>query len=134
MGSPGEASLGDELAEQLDGEVSNLAGKTTIGELIENLKTCHLVLSNDTGTMHLAAALGVPTVALFGSTDPGLTSPIGDIHKVIWENVDCSPCFKKDCPIDFRCMTRIESNRVVSEIRELMKTGIDGKQKASPSG
>ena len=75
VGSPGEASLGDELAEQLDGAVSNLAGKTTVGELIEHLKTCHLVLSNDTGTMHLAAALGIPTVALFGSTDPGLTRP-----------------------------------------------------------
>jgi lipopolysaccharide heptosyltransferase II len=120
VGSPAEQELGESIAEAIAHPRENLAGKTTIGELIEHLQTCHIVVSNDTGTMHLAAALGIPTVAIFGSTSPELTSPIGSIHRVIRETVECSPCFKRTCPIDFRCMTRIPAGRVVKEIRALM--------------
>ena len=120
VGSPAEQELGESIAEAIAHPRENLAGKTTIGELIEHLQTCHIVVSNDTGTMHLAAALGIPTVAIFGSTSPELTSPIGSIHRVIREKVECSPCFKRTCPIDFRCMTRIPAGRVVKEIRALM--------------
>ena len=121
IGSPAEGTLGEELAEAIAIPKENLTGKTSIGELIDHLKTCHIVVSNDTGTMHLAAALGIPTVAIFGSTEPELTSPIGNIHRVIREKVDCSPCFKRTCPIDFRCMTRITVDQVVGEIMNLMK-------------
>ncbi len=121
VGSLAEASLGEELAAQIHHPRVNLAGRTTIGELIDHLSSCHLVLSNDTGTMHLAAALGVPTVAIFGSTDPDLTRPSGESHRVIREKVECSPCFKRTCPIDFRCMTRIKTEQVVRELREMMR-------------
>lgn len=121
VGSPAEQELGESIAEAIDHPRENLAGKTTIGELIEHLQTCHIVVSNDTGTMHLAAALGIPTVAIFGSTSPELTSPIGSIHRVIREKVECSPCFKRTCPIDFRCMERISAERVVREILAVME-------------
>lgn len=121
VGSPAEAALGEQLNNAIAEPKENLAGKTSVGELVDYLKTCHIVVSNDTGTMHLAAALGIPTVAIFGSTEPVLTSPIGEIHRVIREKVDCSPCFKRECPIDFRCMTGISVDQVVGEIEALMK-------------
>ncbi len=120
VGSPAEAKLGEDLAAMIAEPFENLAGKTTVDQLVEHLKTCHIVVSNDTGTMHLAAALGIPTVAIFGSTEPVLTSPIGTIHRVIREKVPCSPCFKRECPIDFPCMTGISVDRVASEIELLM--------------
>ncbi len=120
VGSPAERGLGEQLEEWVDGPVENLAGKTTVGELVDKLKTCHLVISNDTGTMHLAAALGVPTVGIFGSTDPNLSSPVGDQHRIILEKADCSPCFKRDCPIDFRCMTSISPQQVAGEVLKML--------------
>ncbi|MDF1752446.1 MAG: lipopolysaccharide heptosyltransferase II [Verrucomicrobiales bacterium] len=121
VGSPAEAGLGEQLVEKIEEPKENLAGRTSVDGLVEHLKTCHIVVSNDTGTMHLAAALGIPTVAIFGSTEPVLTSPIGEIHRVIREKVECSPCFKRDCPIDFPCMTGISVERVVTEIEALMQ-------------
>jgi heptosyltransferase-2 len=70
--------------------------------------------------MHLAAALGVPTVAIFGSTDPDLTAPLGRGHRIVRERVDCSPCFLRECPIDYRCMLRIEPDRVTHAIESLL--------------
>jgi heptosyltransferase-2 len=70
--------------------------------------------------MHLAAALGVPTVAIFGSTDPDLTAPLGGGHRIVREKVDCSPCFLRECPIDYRCMLRIEPDRVTHAIESLL--------------
>ncbi|HRQ89088.1 MAG TPA: lipopolysaccharide heptosyltransferase II [Bacteroidia bacterium] len=122
FGSPAERGIGDELVALLDEPRVNRAGETTIAGLVEELRQCHLVATNDTGTMHLAAALGVPTVAIFGSTEPGLTAPVGDVHRVIREKVDCSPCFLRECPIDYRCMLRIEPERVAYEMEALLDT------------
>jgi len=120
FGSPAERGIGDELASLLAEPRVNRAGETSIGGLVEELRTCHLVATNDTGTMHLAAALGVPTVAIFGSTEPALTAPIGTIHRVIREKVECSPCFLRECPIDYRCMLRIEPEMVTGEMEALL--------------
>jgi|APTNR8051073442_1049403.scaffolds.fasta_scaffold27256_2 heptosyltransferase-2 len=119
-GSPAERGIGDELAALLAEPRVNRAGETTIGGLVDELRTCHLVATNDTGTMHLAAALGVPTVAIFGSTEPALTAPLGLGHRIIREKVDCSPCFLRECPIDYRCMLRIEPERVTQAIESLL--------------
>jgi heptosyltransferase-2 len=119
-GSPAERGIGDELAALLDEPRVNRAGETTIGGLVDELRTCHLVATNDTGTMHLAAALGVPTIAIFGSTDPDLTAPLGRGHRIVREQVDCSPCFLRECPIDYRCMLRIEPDRVTHAIESLL--------------
>ncbi len=95
---------------------TDLVGKTTLAQLMEELRTCDLLLTNDTGTMHLAAFLGVPTVSVFGSTEPRLTGPHGAHHRVIRHHVDCSPCFLRDCPFDFRCMKAIEVPEVVAAV------------------
>jgi heptosyltransferase-2 len=78
------------------------------------------LLTNDTGTMHLAAHLGVPTVAIFGSTEPALTGPIGGFHEVLRHKVECSPCFLRTCPIDFRCMEGVKVDRVVAAVEKLL--------------
>ena len=102
--------------------VTDLIGKTTLAQLMDELRTCDLLLTNDTGTMHLAAHLGVPTVALFGSTEPALTGPLGAHHRVIRHHVECSPCFLRECPIDFRCMKAIEVSEVVAAVLAQLTT------------
>jgi heptosyltransferase-2 len=125
LGGPDDA----ELAGWIVGEIAlhasrptppiNLAGHTTLSELCALLKLCRVLLTNDTGPMHLGAAVGTPVVALFGSTSPGLTAPglPGDPrHCVISSNVACSPCYRRECPIDFRCMRGITVEAVVSAV------------------
>jgi lipopolysaccharide heptosyltransferase II len=121
FGSPAERQIGEDLAALVAEPRVNRAGQTSIAGLVEELQSCHLVATNDTGTMHLAAALGVPTVAIFGSTEPDFTAPIGTIHRVIRHKVDCSPCFLRECPIDYRCMLRIEPDEVVREMEVLLE-------------
>jgi heptosyltransferase-2 len=97
----------------------NLAGKTTLRELCVLLKMCRVVLTNDSGPMHVAAAVGTPVVVPFGSTSPELTGPglPGDArHQLLTANSPCSPCFLRTCPIDFRCMTGISVDRVVHAV------------------
>ncbi len=97
----------------------NLAGQTSLRELMALLKLCRNVLTNDTGPMHVAAALGTPVVVPFGSTSPELTGPglPGDPrHRLLKSNAPCSPCFLRECPIDFRCMTGISVERVVAAV------------------
>ena len=107
--------------------MENLAGKTGLEELIETLAGSRMLLTNDTGTMHLAAALGVPTVAIFGSTEPALTGPLGPRHEVVRNHVDCSPCFLRECPLDFRCMHSIS-------VQDLSRTVINVVLREVPAG
>jgi heptosyltransferase-2 len=100
--------------------VTNRIGQTSLDELMDELSACDALITNDTGTMHLAAFLGVPTVAVFGSTEPGLTCPLGDFHEILRHKVDCSPCFLRECPIDFRCMTRIEPSEAAAALRRVL--------------
>ncbi len=100
--------------------VHNTCGKTSLQELIELLKTCRVLLTNDTGTMHLAALLGLRTVSIFGSTEPVLTGPLGVGHIVIRHQVECSPCFLRECPIDFRCMKSVQSAEVSTALLTLI--------------
>jgi lipopolysaccharide heptosyltransferase II len=97
----------------------NLAGQTSLRELMALLKVCRVLLTNDTGPMHVAAALGTPVVAPFGSTSPELTGPglPGDArHRLIKSDAPCSPCFLRECPVDFRCMNGISAARVVEAV------------------
>ncbi len=98
----------------------NLAGSTTLRELCAVLKICRSVLTNDTGPMHVAAAVGTPVVVPFGSTEPALTGPglPGDPrHRLLRAPVPCAPCFLRQCPIDFRCMDQIPVEEVVAALR-----------------
>jgi heptosyltransferase-2 len=99
--------------------VQNLAGQTSLRELRSVLKLCRVLLTNDTGPMHVAAAVGTPVVVPFGSTSPELTGPglPGDPrHELLKSGALCSPCFLRVCPIDFRCMTGITVERVVESV------------------
>ncbi len=120
VGSAAERSIGNEILSTLfHGHVENKIGETSLAELIELLKTCDLLLTNDTGTMHLADVLGIPTLAIFGSTDPTRTGLQGDHHRIFQHDVSCSPCFLRECPIDFRCMLGV-SPEAVAEALEAM--------------
>ncbi|MEO7142792.1 MAG: lipopolysaccharide heptosyltransferase II [Bryobacteraceae bacterium] len=99
----------------------NLAGETALGEFIEMAAACRVFLTNDSGGMHIASALGVPTVAVFGATDEEATGPTGPLARVVREPVECSPCLLRECPIDHRCMTRVEARRVADAALELLK-------------
>jgi len=82
---------------------------------------CRLLLTNDSGAMHVAAALGVPTVAVFGPTNHVATSPRGPLTRIVREPVECSPCKLRECPIDHRCMKRVPAERVADVALELLK-------------
>jgi heptosyltransferase-2 len=104
--------------------VFNLAGRTSLRELMALLKLCRVLLTNDTGPMHVAAALGTPVVVPFGSTSPELTGPglPGDSrHRLLQSDVPCAPCFRRECPIDFRCMNGISVERVVEAVVGALK-------------
>lgn len=105
-------------------QVVNLAGQTSLRQLMATIQSCDFFLTNDSGPMHVASALDVPLIALFGSTSDIATSPYkGGI--VIHKHVPCSPCYRRQCPIDFRCMTRIEVREVYDNLLAL----IDKKKK-----
>jgi heptosyltransferase-2 len=97
----------------------NFAGATVLSEFIELAAACNTFLTNDSGPMHIASALGVPTVAIFGATDDEATGPTGETSRVVREPVECSPCLLRECPIDHRCMQRVEAYRVIAAAREL---------------
>jgi heptosyltransferase-2 len=100
----------------------DLAGQTTLRELMALLKLCHVLLTNDTGPMHVAAALGTPVVVPFGSTSPELSGPglPGDPrHRLLKSDAPCSPCFLRQCPIDFRCLQGIGVDQVVDAVAEV---------------
>ncbi len=99
----------------------NLAGRTRLREFIDLTAACRVFLTNDSGAMHIASALRVPTVAVFGATDHIATGPLGETSRVVREPVDCSPCLLRECPIDHRCMTRVSAARVAETALELLK-------------
>lgn len=115
VGTAADSALAAEIASNFP-NVSDITGKTSLARLIEELTSFHALLTNDTGTMHLADFLGVPLVAVFGSTEPSLTGPRGPRSRVIRRQVECSPCFLRECPIDFRCMREIETEEVTSAL------------------
>lgn len=129
VGVEKDAPIATEIARACGVEVRNLTGKTSLAELIALLRGCTLLLTNDTGTMHLAALLGVPVLAIFGSTEPALTGPLGEGHRVLRHHVDCSPCFLRECPLDFRCMKAIEPAEVVAAVEGMLgsERGVNGK-------
>ena len=101
--------------------VTDLTGKTSLEELMDLLSKVTGLVTNDTGTMHLADFLGTPLVSIFGSTEPAATGPRGARSVVIRQKVECSPCFLRECPIDFRCMEEIPMERVVQAVVQLTK-------------
>ena len=122
FGSSSERPMCEQVVEALRHsgiETRNLAGETTLREFIDLTAACRLFLTNDSGAMHVASALAVPTVAVFGATDDTTTGPTGPLARVVREHTECSPCLLRDCPIDHRCMTRVSAAQVATVALEL---------------
>jgi len=118
FGSAGERALCETVAESLRRAgvaARNLAGETTLREFIDLAAVCRAFLTNDSGAMHVASALEIPTIAVFGATDDSATGPTGPLARVVREHAECSPCLLRECPIDHRCMTRVSAARVTAE-------------------
>lgn len=120
FGGPGETDIAAAIEQELAGTCLNLAGKTTVRELMALIRRCNFFVTNDSGPMHIAAALGVPLVAIFGSTDHTGTSPFTDKAVIVRKNVHCAPCKLRECPTDHRCMTEVTADDVVTAARKLM--------------
>jgi len=120
FGDQASMPLVKEICQDLPSPVINLAGLTSLRELAALIKLCQVILTNDSGPMHIAAAVGTPLVALFGSTNEIATGPY-KTGTIIHKHVSCSPCYRRVCPIDFRCMKRIETDEVYKEILRILK-------------
>jgi len=107
---------------QAQTDMMNLAGRTSLEDSVYLISQCRLFLSNDSGLMHVAGGLNIPTVAIFGSTNPVTTSPAGERTTLVRKETPCSPCLKKTCPTDFRCMTAV----TVEDVVEAALTLING--------
>ena len=129
LGTAADQALAAEIAQGFEGKIEDLTGKTTMEELMARLRNLSALLTNDTGTMHLADWLGVPLVAIFGSTEPSLTGPRGKDSVVLRQQVECSPCFLRECPIDFRCMKAVTpeeaANRLLGLTEKMGSEGIE---------
>jgi heptosyltransferase-2 len=121
FGSKEERELCASVTAAVGTHARNFAGQTSLAEFIDMAAACRVYLTNDSGAMHIASALGVPTVAVFGATDDIATGPTGPLARVVREPVDCSPCLKRECPIDHRCMTRVDAVRVAETALLLLK-------------
>jgi heptosyltransferase-2 len=119
---PQEKALNAAIAQGIGDGCLNLSGETSLLQLAALLRRCRLLVTNDTGTMHIAAAVGTRVVAIFGPTDPLATSPLGKGHVIIRKETSCSPCLKRVCPEDHRCMELIE----VEEVYKMVGPHLNG--------
>jgi len=119
FGSAMERPIGNRVQQSMRQSALNLCGETSLKEAIGLLSICDFFITNDSGLMHVAAALDIPTVAIFGSTDPIATGPRSAKARVICHNMDCAPCLKQTCPKDFSCMLSVTPNEVWLELVKL---------------
>lgn len=120
FGSRAERPLAETIARSMEHTPIVVAGETTLRQLMALLVECRLVVTNDSGPMHLAAALGLPLVAIFGSTNERATGPVGSRVRIIKRPAACSPCGLRECPIDFRCMESVSVDDVYRSTLELI--------------
>src|SRR5438067_2650221 len=120
FGTKNDAAIGEQTAAAIGDDCVTRIAQTTLGQLIDELRRCRLLVTNDTGTMHLAALVCVPVVAVFGSTEPLLTGPLGNGHTILRHHVECSPCFLRECPIDFRCMKAVSADEVAGAVLSML--------------
>ena len=121
VGSPNEILLARKIENLMRQSPTILTGLTTLNTLLGLFSHCDLLITNDSGPMHLAASLNIPQIALFGSTDKIATGPLSPQAEVIYKGVECSPCLLRKCPIDLRCFSYIE----VDEVYESVITKLD---------
>lgn len=117
FGTTAEAAVSNDISAGMRKPPIDLTGKTAIAELPALLSMCHLFIGNDSGAMHVAAAVGLPVVAVFGSTDPHGTAPVTPRCNIVQEKPYCSPCFLRRCPTDHRCMAKVTPDMVEAAVR-----------------
>jgi heptosyltransferase-2 len=122
LGGPGDIESCRAVSQSLDSPITDLSGKTSTLDLAHWLAHARLILCHDSGPMHLASFLRKPTVAIFGSTEPAWTGPLGNTVTVVRHKVSCSPCFLKTCPLDRRCMTRLTPGEVLESCHQALAT------------
>lgn len=123
FGTPAERGTADAIASLMRHRSINLAGETTIAELPALMAACHLFIGNDSGAMHVAGAVGLPVVGIFGPTDADGTAPATPLFRRVQESVFCSPCFLRRCPIDHRCMKRVTVEAAEAAARSWLIAG-----------
>ncbi|MFH0809951.1 MAG: lipopolysaccharide heptosyltransferase II [Pseudomonadota bacterium] len=121
FGSRGEQDVARSVAERMRGRCFDLAGKTPLLEAAAVISRLAVFITNDSGLMHLAAALSVPLVAVFGPTDERRTSPLGRQSRLVRHSFECAPCLKRHCPTDHRCMLAITPEEVLGEALGLLE-------------
>ena len=121
LGGPGDRNAAAEVLRHFDGQILDLVGQTSLRQALAVLSHLHLLITNDSGLMHVAAALGVPLIAIFGSTDPVATGPFSDRAAVLRQTLSCSPCFERTCQTGYSCLTGITVAAVVEAARPWLK-------------
>ncbi len=117
FGSERDRAIGEEIAAASEGAAINLCGRTDLAGAIDLLSLAEVVVSNDSGLMHIAAGVGRPVVALYGSSSPEHTPPLARSHRIVRTGIECSPCFARECPLGhFKCMNELAPERVMEEI------------------
>jgi heptosyltransferase-2 len=119
-GGPAEVEIGRDIASSMGAPYRNFIGECNIRQMMAILAGSHLMVTNDSGPMHVAAAFGVPIVAIFGPTDHTTTSPWGTRARIVRHPVECSPCLLRQCPIDHRCMQRVTVADVLAAVEEIL--------------
>jgi len=121
IGSSNDAPVGEEIVRLAPGTCLDLCGKTTLDQAIDLLASARLVVTNDTGLMHVAAAVGTPLLALYGSSTPAFTPPMSERATIMKLDIPCSPCFERTCPLGhFDCMNRLRPENVYDRVRALL--------------
>ena len=122
LGSRSDQKIAADILSQVDqkSHLHNWCGNTSLDEAIALIGMAKIVVSNDSGLMHIAAALKTPQVAIFGSSDPAHTPPLSDKAKIVWLNLPCSPCHKKECPLGhLKCLNDILPQQVLATLNTL---------------
>src|SRR5262249_13477870 len=122
IGSKEESDVSTEVIQRMKSDPIDLTGKTSLDRAVALLSLVDLLVTNDTGSAHIASALGRPTLVIFGPTNPLTTRPYAKTAEILRRPPDCAPCMLRDCPIDHRCMTAISVDEVLETARRMLST------------